>query len=208
MTTISDLFNYRTPVKSLYNDFTDAKPINYDWGEGWPDAWDYMAADECPECGNIIVGTGECRHEDSQIEDDEPIRETDCTGVVYLEGPMMNYYYPIDFKPVGGIAEAAIALRNLPLVPVTIGDNEAIALSGGGMDLSIEICIGYMKLGYLPPVHFSGIPHFAGAKLDAKMRWLIAGLDRSLEIEISQAAYNKKRIRKYRNSLKSGPNVV
>ena len=65
--------------------------------------------------------------------------------------------------------EAAKALVDLPLCIVYLIEEEAyfLALTGGGMDLTWQICEAYMRLGYLPPTHFSRLPRYAGATLNS-----------------------------------------
>lgn len=76
----------------------------------------------------------------------------------YAEGPMMNYWYPIGLREEE--IEAACAIKDLPLCFVKVDDVDGIALTGGGMDLSWQICEAYVRLGYLPPVHFT-LPRMA-----------------------------------------------
>jgi hypothetical protein len=85
-----------------------------------------------------------------------------CAATVHAEGPMMNYWYPLpNFD--GDAHEAARAISHLPLCLVEFHDGSfGLALTGGGMDLSWEICAGYMALGYMPPLHFCDLPKMAG----------------------------------------------
>ena len=74
------------------------------------------------------------------------------------EGPMMNFYWPLG-RSVDP-QEAARDIRRLPLCVVEFGEamidrgapEYALALTGGGTDLSWEIAEAYIRLGYLPPV--------------------------------------------------------
>ena len=94
---------------------------------------------------------------------------------------MMNYYYPLatrhDFDP----QSAAKAIADLPLVIVqfTESGDYALALTGGGMDLSWEICEAFMRIGELPPMHFaSQLPRICGRGTSARDKWIIAGCRR------------------------------
>lgn len=114
-------------------------------------------------------------------------------------GPMMNYYYPLDERPPYGSPwssweEAAEAIANLPLVIVRLEEDEeyALALSGGGMDLSWEICEAYMRLGYFPPVHFE-LPGMAGKPGDADDLWVIDGVAESARAMAQQAQRRAER---------------
>jgi hypothetical protein len=77
--------------------------------------------------------------------------------------PMMNYFYPLpnfeDQKRYreldnGYIKDAVDEAGSLTLVKKLKYDEYGLALTGGGMDLSWDICRGYINLGYLPPLHF------------------------------------------------------
>jgi hypothetical protein len=89
------------------------------------------------------------------------------------EGPMMNYYYPLPSLP-GSEYDAAYTIRDLPLCIVRNLENDtmptdyALALTGGGMDLSWEICEAFMRLGFLPPMAFADLPAIAGRGDKAK----------------------------------------
>lgn len=116
------------------------------------------------------------------------------------EGPMMNYYYPLSesegpwsrsFDPVA----AAVSVAGEPVCVVEIDGEYALALTGGGMDLSWEIAAAYVALGKLPPVHFRDLPAYADQWTDrhetvyrAMLRslavaagWMTAGADRLTE---------------------------
>jgi hypothetical protein len=73
--------------------------------------------------------------------------------------PMMNYAYPLpmDFKVPDDFRD-----RLSCLTIVLIQGNPYLALTGGGMDLSWEICESYIALGYYPPYHFCRLPGMAG----------------------------------------------
>jgi len=97
--------------------------------------------------------------------------------------PVMSYYCPLpNLRMSAEQAQAAIEDTNCAVVNVKdeYGDWETVlALAGGGMDLSWDICEAYMLLGYLPPLHFCRLPRFVGWKLTAHRAWIIAGCNRS-----------------------------
>ena len=165
-----------TPVEDLYYSMIDVQPVNFDWSEGYTEKWDYLALSCCEKCGKEITGRNGEAHNDL-----DP--DSDCDGYVpENEGPMMNYYYPLpEFD--GDTMDAAKKLINTPLVIVEFLDSGdyALALSGGGMDLSWEICEAYMRLGYLPPAHFCRLPQMAGRGTGQKDRWIIDACERSLK---------------------------
>jgi hypothetical protein len=104
------------------------------------------------------------------------------------EGPMMNYWYPVNeslshygygFDP----KEAAAKLKDLPLCVVEVDGEYGLALTGGGMDLSWEICEAYIALNMLPPAHFADLPRMADRWTEGKQRVLDA-MRRTLTVEI------------------------
>ncbi|MFA5693247.1 MAG: hypothetical protein WC907_06470 [Acholeplasmataceae bacterium] len=184
-------FNTKTPVSELWAEFINAEPIYYSWYDhNWGIDWNYAEADRCWGCGHIMVSDG------GSIECDNCGRELE------FEGPMMNYAYPIKFYRADGMQEAALALVDLPLIPVTIDDEEYLALTGGGMDLSWQICEAYMRLSYLPPTRFANLPKMAGDRLDSVHRWVLAGMHRSLLIQKERAERDLKRLKEIRAWLK------
>ena len=83
--------------------------------------------------------------------------------------PMMNYAYPLklrDDMDLDQESHAALALIGLPLTLIRDEDSGDyfLALTGGGMDLSAEICKAYIALGQRPPAHFCRVPRMAGRK--------------------------------------------
>lgn len=112
---------------------------------------------------------------DSRIEDSITESET-CQ-------PMMNYYYPLD-KLGGDLHRQNIKLQHLPVCVVRVNGDAALALTGGGMDLTWKICEAFMRLGYFPPFHFArDLPLLAGMKMSNPVTaWVWKGCKRSCEI--------------------------
>jgi hypothetical protein len=81
--------------------------------------------------------------------------------------PMMNYFYPL---PDGADCEDAktILMYGGCLTIIEFCEDEqgtgefALALTGGGMDLTDVIAEGFVLLGYYPPIHFCDLPAMAG----------------------------------------------
>lgn len=85
--------------------------------------------------------------------------------------PMMNYAYPLDRHPPDDWKTKV----NCCTV-VEIDEKYYLALTGGGMDFSWEICESYMRLGYLPPAHFaSSLPRMAGRGTSNLDEWILRG---------------------------------
>lgn len=153
----------------------DIKPINRDWSIGYGETWEFHAACRCEECGEVLTRGGE-QHCD--IDD-----ESECAGYVEsCDGPMMNYYYPLPNFSARDVAEFSKNLKDLPVCIVEFTDEEeyGLALTGGGMDLSWEICEAYTRCGYFPPTHFCDLPAMAGRGTSRRDRLIIQACRRSL----------------------------
>ena len=80
--------------------------------------------------------------------------------------------------------QAAKLISHLPLCVVEFRDGRTgLALTGGGMDLSPQICQAFIALGYLPPVHFGSLPRFAGFENYKSWVELIVCCQRSAEVQ-------------------------
>lgn len=180
-------------VKDLSMAATDVRPVDYDWSEGYGEKWESVEAEDCPECGKGIVTT--CNPECTKCE----WREEDS-----FSGPMMNYFYELPGFS-GDMEEAAIKIIHLPLCIVHFTEDRnvdyALALTGGGMDLSWEICGAYVALGYIPPLHFSFLPRYAGKTLTKTTRLILSALQYGLQWEARNAAGRVKGIKEMRREL-------
>lgn len=90
--------------------------------------------------------------------------------------PVMNYAYPLDREPPDDWKT-----RTSCCTCVEIDGSYFLALTGGGMDFSWEICETYMRLGYYPPAHFANLPAMAGRGTSERDKWIISGCRKSLE---------------------------
>ena len=136
---------------SLRVDCLTEKPRWFDWSTGYPEVWDVVQPYDW----------------DAFSEEDEE-KNNEKTGYYNYDNmqdsnsPMMNYYYPLpdreDFDE-----EDAKKINHLPLCIVYFSESEehALVLTGGGMDLSWQICEAHIRLGYYPPAHFR-LPRMAG----------------------------------------------
>lgn len=195
----------------------DSMPVSFDWYNEDGDAYDLFQAivrDEdttelgisCESCGEeVVVREGELNH--ARLTDCDDLRvdaEDEVTLRFYtswdgdgpehgLEGPMMNYYYPIELRM--DEKYAAIAIADLPLCLVRFDkDNVALALTGGGMDLSWEICEAFIRLGSYPPVHFCDLPAMAGKKNDPDALAIIEACKTSLSAKMGQLSRTRERL--------------
>lgn len=184
-------------LEDLSHAAIEVKPVSVDWQAGDFDGntpWESYEGTRCEKCGKIVAlscGEGSLAHNEYDV---------DCEGYLPLaEGPMMSFAYPLPNFP-GDAREAAEKLADLPLAVVefTSGPLEgltALALTGGGMDLSWEICEGYIRLGYLPPIHFE-IPGMAGRGKSEEDRAIIAAYLKSCKIVASSVERKAERARK------------
>jgi hypothetical protein len=103
--------------------------------------------------------------------------ESECEGYVSNEGPMMNYFYPL-------------------------GNEWGLALTGGGMDLSWQICEAYIRLGYLPPLHFCDLPAMSDMTLNAKNKMILAACRKSAQIASARSSNTTRHLSNIRTILK------
>ncbi len=177
-------------VDALHADHLGETSVSKDWStghaleEGDP-GWCFWEASRCEKCNEAVVLTafeGGTQHSDID-------HDSECDGSIRGgEGPQMNYWYPLDLiekDPAG----AAKKIVDLPLCVVDVDGAFGLALTGGGTDLSWEICAAYVTLGQCPPVHFaSRLPRVAAMTLDADRLRVIAAARKGLEVEASRAA--------------------
>ncbi len=150
-------------------DWTDAPAVVNDDDER---PWQSAECVECGTCGRLVVAVNGMMEEHASEPglvaigyEGHPAACKD-SGEYHssAEGPMMNYYYPCDFD--GDLADAARTLGMGCVCAVQLADGtKALALTGGGMDLSWEICEAFVKLGFCPPLHFAGRLPMDGRKL-------------------------------------------
>ncbi len=189
-------------IKDLSCEHVHAESIEVaDWaelaytGEEW-----FAEANRCETCGGIVVATlGGLGDRHDRLDD---TGEIDCQGhVPAAEGPMMNYAHPCAWSDM---TEAARILVDLPVIPVLLRDGtKALALTGGGMDLSWEIAEAYVRLGYLPPMRFAGdLPNMARDRRSREL--VLAASMRSAQVSAGWARSAAARIRKQRADLRVG----
>lgn len=200
MTTRKKEAKQRVSIYNMSVDAIESKPIDIDWSTGYGEAWECFEASSCDKCGETIaVGIAvDSRHKDED-------NSSECDGVLaYAEGPMMNYGYPINFRNDSYSVEDAVKkIAHLPLCIVEFQDTEAaghfagkifLALTGGGQNLSWEICEAYMCLGFLPPVHFE-LPSMCGRGASEKDKWIASGCLKSNEVAVRRSQSRIERIK-------------
>ena len=178
----------------LRNCCVDAQSRQIDWqellGEDM-EGWEAFEEVECPECDESFVMSSRMGHDEHRYiqpevtaldeDGDEEEVENECMGMIDHEvGPMMNHFYPCpDLDP----EEAAKAIARLPLCVVVMEDGETgFALTGGGMDLSWEICDAFISCGFLPPLQYCDLPDMAGQEKHPRCQLILTACMRSAEI--------------------------
>lgn len=184
----------------LRNCSVDSKSRRVDWSETLGEdfeGWEAFELEECEECERSLIVSSRCGQDEHRyvqpeitvIEDldgtnlEEVEVENECMGTVsYFEGPMMNYFHPCELRDLSN-EEAAEAIAHLPLCVVEFADGErGFALTGGGMDLSWEICDAYISCGYLPPLQSCDLPDMSGKEKHPRTQLILAACRRSAEI--------------------------
>lgn len=192
-----------TTETRLNCDSVECKPITIDWSEALGEnleGYIVYEASECQGCNRLVVSSslGENEHKDIEheveviVEGEVEMQRCTCDATIYNEGPMMNYWYPVKLD---NPTEAATKIVHLPLCVVEFEDGRTgLALTGGGMDLSWEICEAFMVLGYQPPLHFCELPQMAGRANSIKDQWLIKACIESCRIAEGWAARKRERL--------------
>lgn len=171
-------------IADLSCEMIEVRSIDFDFSEGFGETWEFTEASRCEKCNAIVMGGGD-KHSDLD-------GDSDCDGYVSeTSGPMMSYYYPC---PELDAEEAAQKLVDTCLCVVTINNETALALTGGGMDLSWEICRAYIDLGYLPPLAFCDLPGICGKGLKARDRDTVAACLKTCAVAASWANRTAERI--------------
>jgi len=183
----------RAAIKTLSCGSVGVMPVDADWSKGYGETWECVEASRCSECNAVLIGREGDRHMDV-----DPTGESACPGTLSGDGPMMNYYYPVE---IDDTEEAARILVDTCLCVVTVDGTTGLALTGGGMDLRWEICEAFMLLGHLPPLHFCDLPGMAGKNVDSKRnRWIVAGCLKSCSVA---AGWAKRTAQRLRETVKS-----
>ncbi len=155
----------------------DVNSVPFDFADGFGDTWEEVSVGllRCGECSTHFV--------DDPLEEGDPCAFTGCdTGTLERPecAPMMNYYYALPYYEGDPEADQLTLYQssaNVVLIRMMGIDHDEdayyLALSGGGMDLSWDICHAYILLGYAPPLQFCNLPDFAGQDNKREPFWTI-----------------------------------
>lgn len=153
---------------SLNCDAVAAKPQDFNFGEGYGDAWEIVYPDFTREAdaAEAYLQSSGITYKDEPEDVNDPdawVEEIINQAAEAVQedpdefAPMMNYAYPLPgYEADAARDQATKDLRSCVLV--LIGGEVFLALAGGGMDLSHHICRAYLSLGYWPPAHFCDWP--------------------------------------------------
>lgn len=108
-----------------------------------------------------------------------------------VEGPMMSSWYACSIEdPI----KAAALIIDLPLCVVEVDGAYGLALTGGGMDLSWEICAAFIALGFLPPYNYADLPGMAGRGRSESDKLIIAACLQTMQVTADRAMSNHTRL--------------
>lgn len=184
-------------------DAIDVTPQTIDWQEVMGEDMEGWRAFECFTCDGcnrevVCSSLGENEHRDIEhevivmVEGEEEYQRCTCDASISFEGPMMSYWYPVKLDDC---EDAARKIAHLPLCVVEFEDGRTgLALTGGGMDLSWEICEAFIALGYWPPLHFCDLPRMSGRGKSDKDQATIAACMESCSIAEGWAARKRERL--------------
>lgn len=192
----------RKKIDNLCSDAVDVKPVDVDWSKGYGETWEtfFPYLDKWSYSQGLDWIDGKGYDHDKKLNRQMPIDKLQDLVRGFMNDdpdafmPMMNYYYPLpNFRLDPGEAQTILEFHAGAVVLVEYAEKPVLALSGGGMDLSWDICEAFMLLSYLPPVHFCDLSDMAGMKYDERNRWILAGCRASLLIQIG---WNQRKINK------------
>lgn len=144
-------------------------------GDTWVDETDGDGCSGNPEADDVV--SPDLVHEVEGVLTSSDLSSLDRAAHGYAEGPMMNYWYPLetsDRDSIGSwrksfdVNEAAFRLRHHSLCLVEVDGELGLALTGGGMDFTWDIVGAFIDLDYLPPVHFCDLPGMSGRGPDKR----------------------------------------
>ena len=178
----------------------DVNSAPFDFADGYGDTWEEVSVCllQCNACPTTF-------DDDAHIEGEPHYHEGDpcpvCPNTLERPDcmPMMNYYYALPYYEGDPEADQLTLYQssaNVVLVRMmgVDGDEDTyvLALSGGGMDLSFDICHAYILLGYAPPIQFCDLPDFADQDNKQEPFWsILKACLKSTEALAKRATYRK-----------------
>ena len=157
----------------------------------WLGCMDYRSIDVSRLCA-CAVGVEPQQYDFGQGFDSEwdiPFERTEADRANGEYEPMMNYRYELpEFTMPDDVKRWLDDAGAVTVVYFPKEDRYYLALTGGGMDLSWDICRAYVLLGYLPPLHFCDLPKFAGMNLrSVRNAKVLQSCTRSAQVSVNGA---------------------
>lgn len=160
----------RYAATNLYSPFRD-ESVSFDWSKhpNWTEdgesdiVWHFWEPIEGPNEERLVYSSQDNNairyRKDGTPTSEQPYEEeydNSSDGGYVAEGPMMNFYWPLTHWLNTDPYDVAERLRhlNVCLVKIETTDEDplwALALTGGGMDLSWSIASAFIACGFLPP---------------------------------------------------------
>jgi len=126
-----------------------------------------------------------------------PFEQTEAEREDGVWDPMTNDRYELPcFKMPDNVKELLDKAGSVTLVYFPEEETYYLALNGGGMDLSWDICRAYMLLGYLPPLSCCELPRLAGMNYRrVRNAKVLQACKYSVEVSTSYARRVKEKLR-------------
>jgi hypothetical protein len=150
-----------------------------EWGEDVPDEW----------TERDVTEEGELVHDPDDVAEAlrDAFRDAAPDHAEEWE-PMMDYAYPLGRGDCASVLQSRLLAAGVGCVVAVELDGQAVlALSGGGMDLSWDICHAYAVCGYMPPAHFCDLPAMSGRGESEQDLAILAVCLESLEVQAGWA---------------------
>lgn len=194
----------------LFTDCINQPAVEFDWSQGYGETWNTISPvpawsrRECVDYIDSYLG-----YEFDSDDIDELRRYCDECRDADGDCPILGYYYPLPhFDPSFNLgisiheAQHAIRYTNCVIVELSGGwDGYALALQGGGMDLSWDICEAHILLGYYPPLEYCELPRYANVNYNKRTKRIINACIESARIAERWAKNRKRDLLDYRREL-------
>lgn len=194
-------------IKDLYCDAVNVSSVAFDFSDVWGKSWETIYPESLKfsilQCCKILDDAG---YHKPEAADRVGIWREYVWGYYQTSGiynPSMNYYYPLPGYDGNPVLDQLSLGDNVAVMLVEVNGTPVFALSGGGKNPGWDICYAYVLMGYLPPITFCNLPEFAGLKLDAKTKRVLAACLRTADVIKNRAQDTSKKLRDYRKWLRA-----
>ena len=169
--------------------------ISWEWTQfAESGGWDWWECKEC-DCGQDVHSV-----------------DPDCVcpkcGLEHtFEGPMISYCWPLPYftaaaeKTARKLAHLPVVLTHAEGCPLGEEFSYGLVLSGGGMDLSWELCEAYVSLGYIPPRKLWSLPDFSGMEINSARKKVLRAISLGIRYAQRLTVSNQEALRHTRQRL-------